>query len=574
MLTSATLHNVLNHRHLELPFTQANLIAGGNARGKTALIEALRYAIRGEVPRGITTKKDTPLVVTEGAKAGRVAIEAVDHDTGEVQAWTRTLDTKQALEGEVPAVLGTDFASVGLYADQFARMDSQARRRLLFAATGTKADLKAVGERLTKEKDPDGERLIPDTLIGQALPLLKTERGFETAAEAATERAKAERSNWRTITGETYGKDKAEGWTKTPPERPAGDLGALRAEVRTDEDRQRRVTALLELARRRAALGEVPDAKTVKARKAKLEADREQQAALRAERAQLVKDMATPARPPQEHACPHCGGALVLDAGGVRRPDDAAIEVARPDHAPRIAAIDQALQEYATTLSDEAAAIERLAYTRAQADALALEEQDDTPLAALEAEQVDLAANLAALNRRLTGLEQYEREVAAAEETTARAAHAHAAAQAWDRVATLFGPDGIPAELLARALGPFRTALQFAPDGCPAVTVDDAMTVRFGGRDYALCSESERWRADAICAAALARVAKAPLLLIDRFDVLEAEDRANWLDWLVALGGKGLQVIAAGTLKNPPDWEGLTVHWLGSRTTDPQQAAA
>lgn len=122
--------------------------------------------------------------------------------------------------------------------------------------------------------------------------------------------------------------------------------------------------------------------------------------------------------------------------------------------------------------------------------------------------------------------------------------------------------------MLARALGPFNERLvgAHAATGWPLVQVAADMDVRAGGRAYGLLSESERWRADAVLAEAIAHAAGLRLLVLDRFDVLDLPGRGQLVRWLAGLSAEYETIIAAGTLKAPPGTlpPGLSVAWLGA----------
>ena len=169
---------------------------------------------------------------------------------------------------------------------------------------------------------------------------------------------------------------------------------------------------------------------------------------------------------------------------------------------------------------------------------------------------------------------------ASADQTTAKAAAAHAAAESWTAIADRLGPDGIPAEMLAQALGPIRERLaQSASDSSwPEVEIAADMTVTMGGRDYRLLSESEQWRADAMLAEAIAHVSGARLLVLDRFDLLDLPDRAQCLEWLDTLGIEGEidTAIVIGTLKALPTGlsERIGAHWIEAGVSAHARAAA
>jgi hypothetical protein len=88
------------------------------------------------------------------------------------------------------------------------------------------------------------------------------------------------------------------------------------------------------------------------------------------------------------------------------------------------------------------------------------------------------------------------------------------------------------------------------------VGINGDMTISADGdRPYALLSESEQWRADAMLAEAISHCSGLRLLVLDRFDVLDGKGRADLLAWLDVLATEGELETALlfGTLKHLPD---------------------
>ena len=159
----------------------------------------------------------------------------------------------------------------------------------------------------------------------------------------------------------------------------------------------------------------------------------------------------------------------------------------------------------------------------------------------------------------------------------AKALEAHTQVLGWLKVQELCSPSGIPAILIARALDPFNDMLRaYAADaGFAPAQVERDLSLTYAGRPYALCSESEQWRADALFAVVVARLSGAKTILMDRFDVLQPDDRGQVLDWLTDPAATMMDtVIVAGTLaKRPQADELLDVLWMGDAPMA-QQAAA
>ena len=95
--------------------------------------------------------------------------------------------------------------------------------------------------------------------------------------------------------------------------------------------------------------------------------------------------------------------------------------------------------------------------------------------------------------------------------------------------------------MLGEALGPVNSRLadsHFSTEW-PIVTITSDMDITADGRAYALLSESERWRVDAMIAETIAHLSGEKLLVLDRVDVLDIEGREDLLFWLDELASSG-----------------------------------
>jgi hypothetical protein len=162
-----------------------------------------------------------------------------------------------------------------------------------------------------------------------------------------------------------------------------------------------------------------------------------------------------------------------------------------------------------------------------------------------------------------------QRAAAQAVEQTAKAAQHHADVVAWEALAEALGPSGIPAELLAEALGPINDRLAATANMTEwfRVGIETDMTITAGpGRTYALLSESEKWRADAMIAEAITHLTGLRLLVLDRADVLIGAERDRlfwWLDDLAADGAIDTALVFM-SLKAPPAGlpDAITPFWI------------
>ncbi|MFK1341784.1 hypothetical protein ACIUYP_27880, partial [Pseudomonas aeruginosa] len=170
-------------------------------------------------------------------------------------------------------------------------------------------------------------------------------------------------------------------------------------------------------------------------------------------------------------------------------------------------------------------------------------------------------AKLVALQEALEATTQREASIA-------KAQAAHQDVVAWTGMADALSPTGIPAEILADAIGPVNDTLKRLAGiaGWSPVQISADIDVTFGGRLYGLLSESERWRCDATLALAIATISGLRLVLLDRLDVLDLPSRNQAIALMRAMTSDREidSVIVAGTLKEPmaktPEW--LQAVWI------------
>ena len=89
--------------------------------------------------------------------------------------------------------------------------------------------------------------------------------------------------------------------------------------------------------------------------------------------------------------------------------------------------------------------------------------------------------------------------------------------------------------------------------GWPQVAVNETATVTWNERSVALCSESERWRAQACIQLTLAAITKSQVVVLDRVDILDlAEREALRAIILAAYGKANIQVLLFSTCDQRP----------------------
>lgn len=532
----------------EAPLSRLTLIAGDNGSGKSSLLEALRFALTGEVDR-VKLKKDLPLLVTEGATKARVSITLDDGER--ITGLLPTGKHLNPIDPRSPDAIALDPA-------RFMGMKDDERRTLIYALAneGDRDVIKIARERLADSG-------VPQEKVDAILPSLRI--GFPEACAQAMQRATEARAAWRGVTGEAYGVQKAEGWTaSTPITRPTNDERAT-ARAELDEAKQELTDAAERVGQISAAMD--PDQRrhlqqqvdNLERYEANLTEGEKALAEQKAREAELTETAAQTIGLCFE--CPCCGKPLRYSGGQVfeRTADVGEASVA-----------GQALQDLKREIAatEQKLGIIRARVTAARDAAARLEaaggEGDPDAAEQLRLALTDAQARVDAAHTAMSDLTHRDRHVDALEQKAIDAGKHHTDAKAWAEIATLFAPDGLPNELLGWALKPVNDALRNGPDGFPIVQIRGDMTLTIDGRPYALCSESEQWRADVMLATWIAGKTGTGIVLVDRIDVLAPGWRVPMLEWMADRTEAGThQFVVAGTFHAAPKLDFATVYWMG-----------
>jgi hypothetical protein len=562
---------------VELP-GHVMLFAGPNGAGKSSIRDAIALAFTGDLSR-VAHKKHSQQLVSDGAKAATIRVRAGGAEYGAAIRGSKVLDIRGGSidrEGKTTdAPNRPEFAYV-LDAQRFASLDEKGRAAFLFGLMGLKRDAAAVRYRMS-QRGCDVKKT--DTV----LPLLRT--GFEAAHDDAKRRAAEARGAWKAVAGENYGSDKAIAWQAEAPLFDPNALPRLRQAV---EDAEQAVAAASE------SLGTMREAERHRqaaiARAAALREqlkgrDRAQRkldtdvAELERVDGELAKARAAAGTGPRVGLLHDLAAAVAyllsfVEVDGQQTAEDRDAQAALdayereqgkvgaagdPGEAARAKTLEAARTTCERTVANDRAALKKLDDDAAELQRLEAEPAVDAPdIAAAESALAELRKQHAAAAAELDKVDTAKRLADAAEQKTRDAAGHHAAVEAWVKIAEALAPDGIPAELLSEALGPINDRLmQSAIDAeWPRPGIDGAMAITVGeqGRPYALLSESEQWRVDAMLAEAIAHLSGVKLLVLDRADVLDAKGREDlwaWLDVLASSGEIDTALVFA-TLPMPP----------------------
>lgn len=578
-LTSIQTSNFLGARAVDVKLAKpVTLFAGKNYAGKSSVQEAVRMALTGESVR-VALKKDFGALITEGQDAGYVTVEWAGGEASIVLPKGDRHLAGDQISGALPWVLD---------AQRFASMADNDRHAFLFGLMGLKTDGAIVKDRLIA-RGCDAKK------IEQIAPFLRA--GFEAAQKEAQGKARDGKASWKTATGgETYGAVKAATWKAAKPEASArngltglkamhGALAAVEAELEAETIKLGAAADREKKAREQA--GRLAELRETAGKFARIQDKLNKDEAELKTWAAKVEDTRAKAagvsKKPPTFSCPCCGVVLTH-----RLADGAAIKFVEPEQ--------QADPEAIAALPEHERALKLFENSVANGKRdLAAAETAARTLAEIEAEGAEaVSGDAEALRVRVDGLKQrrtiHQTEIRALEDARSQATDAdkrteaaaghHATVQAWDMIADALAPDGIPSEMLAEALGPIndRLSVQAGEAQWPAVAVGKDMDVTYGGRAYALLSESEKWRADAMIAEAVSCLSGVRLLVLDRFDCLDLQGREDALYWLDELAAAD-QIDSAlifGTLKSLPAQlpESIQGVWIENGTAGQIKEAA
>ncbi|NML24299.1 AAA family ATPase [Zoogloea dura] len=568
-ITHLSAQSYLGARAVDLTITTPiTIVAGKNGAGKSSLQEAIRHALGGDAAR-VAMKKEFKALISDGAGSSYATVATSE---GEFSIVLPSGKGMHFDHGALPFVLDPA---------RFARLDANERRGFLFGLFNLSPDGPAVVEALKA-------RGCAAAKIEQVRPLLRA--GFDAAAKEAQAKARDAKASWKTLTGgETWGKDKAAGWKASKPEETYSRDQIALAERLVAESDDAIARSNQQIGEARAAIRQHVEAakriEELRAKAARLPALRDK---LQRDQAELdqwsprLAELPPPAgEKPRTWACPCCGVMLehrMADGALVEHQPTASvdpdIEIKRQQWTDAVALYTRSVANDQRDIADA---------ERAAQEIVDLEKRlGDTPPAAERLEQV-LAGHQADKRARAATLAQMfeaNRLAMLADEHTKKAAAAHADVLAWLAIADALAPDGIPAEMLASALEPINERLTDAAGMAEwaSVTITRDMEILAGGRPYALLSESERWRADAMIGAAIAELSGLRLLVLDRFDVLDAKGREDLIYWLDAMAAEGIvdTALVFGTMKALPAGlpETITPVWIEGGVAGEMREAA
>lgn len=584
-ITDISIQNVLGIASADIELVKpVAVFAGDNYAGKSSIREAVKAAFLG-MPERVLKKKDFGQLVHDGRESGSVGV-FFEGGAASFAApkGDQELKHNHTMDRWAPMALALPYC---LDAETFARASSDERRQLLFAITGASAKTADIVASLK-------DRGLNDKRIETVTPLLRS--GFPAAAKFAEEKARSAKSDWKAVTGETYGHVKADSWAAAVPEVDTTAIEQLktRAEILKGKigTEQTRLGAAEQKLKSWLAHAENQEAnRRAFARLASLEKKLEHdndECTKWADHVKVLEGQAgTGPRVGLVHDLARCL-AWVYEETYSSKPEVAAeIDVALkpyeaqhgavgaqgdPDAAAKLPEaiksrdlMQRAVENTKRDIDAAKAAGARLSATVEKGSEAEVESIRDF-LTAFQGDLNDINDELADLLAR-------KQEADEAKANTEKARGHHQAAQQWQVAIDALSPAGIPAEILGKALDPFNQALLDLADtfGWPGVRIDADMMITVGVRAHFMSSESEKWRANTIIALALASLSGLRLVALDRVDVLNLAGRAELIDGLDALADDKFfdTALLFGTFKKLPNFSqfpNVTGFWVEGGT--------
>lgn len=545
----------LRSANLDLTTAPITMVCGLNGAGKSSLKEAIGLAL-GEAAR-VALKKDYAQLITEGEKKGQIII---GHD-GVASSITLPKGTLERNDIE-----GQDYLPFVLNPEAFARLDDKARRSLLFALTKSSGKPQVVVEKLAA-------RGCDAAKVEKIKPLLL--RGFAAAMDEAKTYTSESRGAWKAIAGEAYGSEKAEGWIVTIDPLPEGtpevtqddlaqaqaELTAAAAEIEKGNQHLGGLNAKRQATKAAAARKiELAEAFALLPRaQAKLETTNKELELWRGKVSEAEVKVQAFTGGESSCDCPSCGVKLKVVGHVVEVFKGKTAETKKLAEAQQeLKTANESYNLMARTQTNDTKAVHTAEQAGRDLEALNTAAGEEVTDAMVERVEKALLVQRNTRDSAKAKVEMMAERldlIAGAHKRGTEAAKHHQDVKDWTLIAAALAPDGIPGEILAGALEPINTSLATlsATAGWPKVAISTDMAITANGRLYALLSESERWRCDALIGLTIALASGLNLVLMDRFDVLLPAVRAQLLGMLLNLSkAHGVQAIICGSLKEKP----------------------
>jgi hypothetical protein len=565
--------------HLELDLqAPINLFAGPNEAGKSSLRDAILWCLTGSC-RGLKTHQEQAYLIREGGKAAEVILTLPD---GRTITRRKTPKSPPTVDGELPG----DQTLITALSDPLAFLSwpEKERREMLFRLIpGLNPTIGQVTERLQSVMPPESQ----DVEAVKSLATLAACQGFKAAeTEAVTRRREAKRVLAELKTDEPEKQAVIGGKTYVLPDIQAADVDGGLKKLRAERDKllkqrgkvEGSLEQLPELEKELAALGEPepPEPGEIQEWQEALAVNEPILTDLEAKVKGLEHGVPAQHFPAMcaafaDHPCPNSGKVAIP-----------AIDPSDLAEAAKLRADLTEQQDQVKRLQDslKAAQDKQTAYDAALAD-----KQELTAMITKLQGQQGQAQATAEIDQKVTALDtriaqgeslkdavrDFWRVQEAAEKDQARVAQVEAEINLYNALAHALAPDGIPSKLIAEALGPVndlldRAAVHFFPGR--DLALNENLEIELSGSPFATLSKSAKFRVGIAFQFMLAKLASAGLLMIDEADILDPENRAEMISFLLEIAPEFVSILVFATAEavKPSQVPEIKTWWVNGGT--------
>lgn len=543
MALSISVHDFRGCDRATIEVSPIALVAGLNGAGKSSILRAAASAVSGRVlPPGIL-KKDATALVRAGMSSSSVTVKG---EGGTCRATWPSADA--AIEGSQPPS-ATPIAA-GL--ETVLHMDDKTRARTLAEYMHADPSREDLYDAL-RDADLTAEKLV------EAWKQVEV-HGWDGAAEQYKLDGSAAKRDWERLTGEKYGSAKAAGWAPlgwTPEDNTDQLQGAvekaragLERAVRAEAVGADRIERLAEQADRLDGLKRTLNALKVRAANAEAEADLAR-AALNA----------LPAVPGNENVttCACCGVALAVRVIG---PERYLLERVDPVDDAAKAAYQQATDAARAKLSETTSLANQLSSeVRSTEASIAVAQKAKNEIGELTSAP-DMVEVVGTVDEARAALDQAETRLRGAA-VKVKADSLRDEVTALTAIVKALAPDGVRKRKLIQAVEAFNSTVLLPlceTAGWKPVVLTESLGVAYGGRPYALLSDSEQYRVRVTLQIAMARLDGSSLVIIDGAEILDPAGRNGLFALLAGTGLPALVGMTVGGRSKAPD---LSAYGLG-----------
>ncbi|MGZ8220007.1 MAG: AAA family ATPase [Methylobacter sp.] len=546
------INNLVGIKHADITLSPVTMLCGDNGAGKSSIGAAIRMALTGDVER-ITLKKNIAELAHNRAKdyGSKVTMGEAEYSFGKMYG-----------NKHLPSSADRRLYEIVTGATKLAEASSDYLQKLIIDLSGISLTADEVKKRLSGHDQGNVDRLLPFI-----------RKSFDEAETEAKKQATGARAVWKSVTGETYGENKAADWKAEQPETDTARRDELVAEL---DFISTQIAQLKTLKTEQETTNNELSKRIAKRDGHKANADKltEYQDLLNAAELALdehkasierLEGLASGTPEPIKYPCPCCDKALMWHNGKLEAWSH---EGKAPDLEAKTAlkALIESLDSRIANVNRRKKDVETANTDKLFADELDREIGDQVPfdISDIAKQLNDKQRTYTDLNAELTNINVAINKAAGAEAKTITAQTHHKDVLAWSKLAEEMALDGLRKQLISMAVGKINDVLN-SFSGVPLVRIGNDMKVTLDDRSYYLLSESEQWRVNTILSLSIAIISDLKFSVIDRFDVLHVSSRPSFLRLFAELTNSGRMntIILCATLKESPKLpEPFSVYWI------------